>query len=223
MAADHCDLVALITHGPVIIEREGELGVPIDEMGWLEQSSRQRIVGSASPARTLVEQSAHRPLLGVAHEYDALGRTVGDDGPGRSDAISAISLNPFITLDTDPLRVLGVHPDGLVPASQRQHVRIIEVLEMDRPLVVGGEVAHCDFGRPLRRGPRSVNFDAPIQTAEVQRKPEDQQRLLELLRPIVVDVELWVPGQCVSGFVPFDVLDEGVVSVPAVPGARPFG
>lgn len=116
MAADYCDLVALVAHGPAIAEYEEELSIPVNEMGRLEQDSRQRIAGFVSSARAPAERNARRPLLGMVHEYDALGHAVGGDDPGRDDAVSVVSPDPFTVLDTDLLRILGTHPGGLASA-----------------------------------------------------------------------------------------------------------
>ena len=112
------------------------------EVSGLEEDTRERVVRASTLTAGFCQRSVDLAVLGVVHEHRALGDTVGDHRTCRHDTVTVDCLNPVIVLDADLLRVSGAHPHGLATASQREHVQVVVVLGVDRPLVVRGQVAY---------------------------------------------------------------------------------
>ena len=87
---------------------------------------------------------ADHTLLSVVNEGDTLGDTVRDNRTTHEDTVGVHALNPFAVLDANLLGVLGAHPSDRTTTEHAQHVLVVEVLRVDSPLVVRGQVANSN-------------------------------------------------------------------------------
>ena len=135
--------------GPVVVEAERELRVAADEVGRLHHDPRQRVVGAAALALQLGQRHVQVAVLGVVHQARALGDAVRDRGAAGDDAVAVVGLDPVVVADLERLGVLAADPQHPAAAEQGQHVQVVLVLGVDRPLRVRRQVAQ----RQLRAGP----------------------------------------------------------------------
>ena len=123
------------------------------------------------------------------------GRTAGND------AVAVVGLNPVVVLDLQRLRVLAADPQHPTAAEQRQHVQVVLVLGVDRPLRMRRQIAQ-----------RQLNPTGPVlgalvaeDRAVMQRRAVYRQTFAQFEHPLMVEVEVHPPGQGVPGLLTLDV------------------
>ena len=123
-AADDGDLVALVAGRPVVVEREGQLPVPADHVGGLDDQPGQRVVRAAVPAGDLRLRRHQVPVLGVVHEHRALRHPVRHHGPAGDHPVAVVRLDPVVVGDADRRRVGGLIQITGPPRNSRSMCRL---------------------------------------------------------------------------------------------------
>src|SRR5690606_35383900 len=95
-APDHGDLVALVTGGSDVVERERVLGVAADEVARFDQQPGDRVVDAASLAAGLGPRYVDDAVLGVVHVHGSRRHPRGYDGPSDDDAVAVDRLDPVV-------------------------------------------------------------------------------------------------------------------------------
>src|SRR5699024_6108405 len=142
--ADHGDLITLVSRGPVVVEGVGQLSVATEQMRGVEHDPGQRVGDTTALAVPLGQRHVDGAFLPVVHESGAPRHAVADHSAGGEHAVAVDRFDPVVVRDARGLGVLHAHPDVLPAAGQVHHVEVLLVHGVDRPLVVGGQVAHAD-------------------------------------------------------------------------------
>ena len=175
---------------------------------------------SVPPRRPSISRARRADLavLGVVHQAHALRHAMRDDHARDDDAVAVVRLDPVVVAHVDRLGVLRAHPQPRAAAEQREHVQVVLVLGVDRPLRVRRQVAQ----RHLRDAVAGDRLGAGEHQPVVDRRPVGGQALAELAHPGVVEVEVHAPRQRVPGLVALDVDRERGVGAALLVDARPL-
>jgi hypothetical protein len=147
----------------------------------------------------------------VVHHRHALGDAVRDDRARGDDPVGVDHLDPVVVLDADAIAILWAHPQHRPAAKQRQHLQVVLVGRVDRPLRVRGDVAQRDAGL------------AGIQrTVKVHRRPVERDPLAVVEHPGVVEVQVLATGERAPGDRTLDVHRERRVAAITALDPRPF-
>ena len=188
------------------------MSVATNHVGGLQQNTGHRVVNTTALAGDFRLRADHT-LLSVVNEGDTLGDTVRDNRTTHEDTVGVHALNPFAVLDANLLGVLGAHPSDRTTTEHAQHVLVVEVLRVDSPLVVRGQVANSNRNTIGR-----AELGLVVQTGHVQRRTVNRQSLAHFVHPVVVEEEVHTAGQGVERLLLLDV--DGERSVAATAGLR---
>src|ERR1019366_9415251 len=130
--------------------------------------------------------------------------------PAGDDAVAVVGLDPVVVGYADLRGIARAHPDHRATPEQPQHVQVVLVLRVDRPLRVRCQVAHGDLGPALF--PDTLLAEM---AHVVQRRPVGRQPLAVFGDPVVVEEEVHTTGQGVPRLLAFDIDHERGVAPPA--------
>jgi hypothetical protein len=174
-------------------------------------------VDAATAAGCLRLGHVDDPLLSVVHVDDAFRHAMADDGTPDQHAIGVHAFHPVVVGHTDRGGVLGAEPDGCSAAGQRQHEQVVLIFGVDRPLVVGSEVADGHLFGAIRA--ERWLTEEPV---HIKRWTVGWQRLTKITHPVVIKEEMHPASQCVPRLEPLNIDGEWGIAAATGLRARPL-